>query len=130
MTYLYDSDILIDYLAGDSTTKQIVVPLLPAGGFVSVISYIEVLHGVLAGPDPIAMEAALDGFLDDVPLRSVSPAIARRCARLRNDLARRGRRVRQRGLDLVVAATALEHGLTLVTRNKADYHDIPGLSLY
>ncbi len=94
-----------------------------------MISFIEVLQGVLAGPDPVTMEAALDGFLVDVPLLPVSPAIARRCARLRRDLAQQGKRVRQRGLDLVVAATALEHGLILVTRNKADYHDIPGLSL-
>jgi predicted nucleic acid-binding protein len=31
---------------------------------------------------------------------------------------------------LIVAATAIEHGLTLVTRNKADYRDITGVSLY
>jgi predicted nucleic acid-binding protein len=130
MSYLYDSDILIDYLGGDPDTKQLVDPLLSSDGYVSVISYIEVLQGILAGPDPVAMETALNGFLVDVPLFSVSPAIARRCARLRFDLAQQGKRVRQRGLDLVVAATALEHGLTLVTRNKADYQDIRGLSLY
>ena len=28
------------------------------------------------------------------------------------------------------AATALEHGLILVTRNVSDYSDIPGLALY
>jgi len=56
--------------------------------------------------------------------------VARRCARLRLDLKNRGKRVRSRALDLITAATALEHGLTLVTRNTVDYHDIPGLTLH
>jgi predicted nucleic acid-binding protein len=65
-----------------------------------------------------------------VPVLPFDLAIARRTARLRADLAAQGRRTRTRALDLIVAATALEHGLTLVTRNKADYQDIPNLSLY
>jgi predicted nucleic acid-binding protein len=30
-------------------------------------------------------------------------------------------------IDMLIAATALEHGLTLVTRNVSDFRDIPGL---
>ena len=30
----------------------------------------------------------------------------------------------------MIAATALEHNLTLVTRNVRDYDDIPNLTLY
>jgi predicted nucleic acid-binding protein len=38
--------------------------------------------------------------------------------------------VQHRAFDLVLAATALEHGLTLATRNTKDYADIPALALY
>jgi predicted nucleic acid-binding protein len=31
---------------------------------------------------------------------------------------------------LIIAATALEYNLILVTRNTADYHDVPTLKLY
>ena len=41
-----------------------------------------------------------------------------------------GKRVNSRALDLLIAATALEYDLTLVTRNTEDYGDIPGLKLY
>jgi predicted nucleic acid-binding protein len=33
-------------------------------------------------------------------------------------------------LDLIIAATALKHELTLVTRNPTDYDGIPYLDLY
>ncbi len=35
-----------------------------------------------------------------------------------------------RSLDLIIAATALEYNLTLVTRNTEDYADVPDLKLY
>jgi predicted nucleic acid-binding protein len=41
-----------------------------------------------------------------------------------------GKRPTRRGFDLLIAATAIEHGLTLVTRNVRDYADIRGLQLY
>jgi len=40
------------------------------------------------------------------------------------------KRVKSRALDLINAAIALEHDLTLVTRNVEDYKDIPDLNLY
>jgi predicted nucleic acid-binding protein len=38
--------------------------------------------------------------------------------------------ITSRVLDLLIAATALKHNLTLVTRNVKDYDDIPDLGLY
>jgi tRNA(fMet)-specific endonuclease VapC len=61
---------------------------------------------------------------------SFSTAVARRCASLREQLRTAGKRVRPRALDLLIAATALDHNLTLVTRNVKDYDDIPDLRLY
>lgn len=46
------------------------------------------------------------------------------CARLRAELRARGRRVDSRSHDLMIAATALAHGLTVVTRNVRDYADL------
>jgi predicted nucleic acid-binding protein len=38
--------------------------------------------------------------------------------------------VKSRALDLIIAATTLEYGLTLVTKNTDDFKDIPDLTLY
>ncbi len=62
--------------------------------------------------------------------RSFSLTVAKRCALLREQLKQEQKRVKSRALDLINAAIALEHDLTLVTRNSEDYQDIPGLQLY
>jgi predicted nucleic acid-binding protein len=130
MTYLLDSDVLIDYQIGDVATKQLLDPLEPAPFSISMIAYMEVLQGILNGPDPIEAIFAFDTFLNDIDVLPISKDVAAPCAAIRANLSRRQRSVRPRALDLLVAATALEHGLTLVTRNKADYRDIPSLNVY
>ena len=90
----------------------------------------EVWQGVERSPDPSEAEGKLQAFLEAIPILPFSPAVARRCARLREDLRKRGRRFNRRALDLIIAATALEHGLTLVTRNAGDYEDVGEVRLY
>jgi predicted nucleic acid-binding protein len=51
-------------------------------------------------------------------------------AQLRLTLRQQGRPITHRALDLLIAATALQHHLTLVTRNTQDYDDIPALLRY
>ena len=90
----------------------------------------EAYQGVLRAPDRRRAKSALEAVLRAVPVLPLSFPEARRCAWLREDLKRQGKRVRSRALDLVTAAIALEHGLTLVTRNRDDFKDIPGLRLH
>ena len=95
-----------------------------------LITYLEVYQGTLVSPDREQAQAKLDAFLAAVPIIPFSAEVARRCVRLRTELLQKGTRVRSRALDLLTAATALEHELTLVTRNLADYQDIPDLAPY
>ena len=68
-------------------------------------------------------------FLESVPIIPFSLAVATRCAHLRDKLRRQKKQVNRRALNLLIAATTLEHGLTLVTRNLDDFLDIPDLKL-
>ena len=90
----------------------------------------EVYQGIDRSPDPEAVRGKLSAFLDTVPVIPFETTLAERCARLRETLRQQGKRVSSRALDLIIAATAIEHELTLVTRNIEDYADIPDLKLY
>jgi predicted nucleic acid-binding protein len=130
MSYLIDSDWVIDQLAAEPAAVQLLAQLAPAGIAISVISLMEVLEGVLRSADPRQQRADLNTFLTNVPVLPFSEAVAERCAQVRDALRRQNRRVNSRAVDLMIAATALEYGLTLVTRNTSDYRDIPGLTLH
>jgi predicted nucleic acid-binding protein len=130
MPYLIDSDWIIDVLAGIPDAVAVVEQLARDGIAVSIITYMEVYQGTLRASDPVAAQQQLHSLLEDVPVLPISFAVAERCADLRETLRRQHKRVRARALDLLLAATALEHGLTLVTRNTDDYKDIPGLRVH
>ncbi len=129
MPYLIDSDWIVDYLSDLRDARDLIERLTPSGLVISIITYMEVYEGVSEQADPIAAQVKFDSFLQGLVLLPLSPAVARRCADLRRQLRRQGRRVRPRSLDLIIGATAIEHDLTLVTRNVNDYRDVPGLKL-
>lgn len=130
MPYLIDSDLVILHLGRVPGVVDLLSKLATDGIAVSVIRYMEALEGVQRSADPVIAQGQFDAFLRAVPVVSISRPIAERCADVRQTLRQQGRRVRSRALDLLIAATALEYGLTLVTRNVDDYRDIPGLTIY
>lgn len=130
MLYLIDSDWLIDYMTAQSPARALLESLAVEGASISVIAYMEVCQGLESGRHGGEARSSLESLLQEWPLLPVSAAVARRCAQLRDGLRRRGKTVGRRALDLLIAATALEYGLTLVTRNVQDYRDIPELALY
>lgn len=130
MPYLIDSDVLIAHREQQPGATALLSELAPQGLAISIITYLEVYQGILRSPDPRQARAEFETFLTGVPVLPFSLASARRCAQLREDLARQGKRVRPRALDLIIAAIAIEHSYTLVTHNRKDYDDIPQLVLY
>jgi predicted nucleic acid-binding protein len=89
---------------------------------VSVVTLEELAFGI-ARASPSARSRLvrwLDAFVDARPvILDVTAAIARASGKLRAAREARGRRVAQ--ADMLIAATALAHGLTLVTRNGRDF---------
>jgi predicted nucleic acid-binding protein len=69
------------------------------------------------------VQAQLFAPEDAIPFDARTAAIAA-------ELYRRVARPRGREIDLAIAACALAHDATLWTLNRADFADIPGLSLY
>jgi predicted nucleic acid-binding protein len=130
MAYQLDSDIMISRLEGDHATVELMRRLAPAGTAISIVTYMETYQGVLRGTRSVGIEARFNALMVSMPILDFTIEAAERCASIRQDLFNERRRVRQRALDLITAAIAIEHDLTLVTRNTADYADIPGLKLF
>src|SRR5919202_6110114 len=130
MGYLIDTDWVVDHLAGDEYANRLLSQLSEEGIAISIITYIEVYQGVLRSPTPHDAERKLQAFVETVAVLPISTAVARRCAHIRETLRKQGKEFRRRAFDLLIAATALEHNLTLVTRNREDYEDVPNLRFY
>ena len=130
MIYLIDSDIIIDHHEGEPDATTILSRLPRSDVAISAVTYMEVYQGTFYAADIAASQTRLDRFLSQIKILDFTPEIARRCARIRFELQERGTRIRSRHLDLMNAATAIHHDLALVTRNIADYQDIPGLRLH
>jgi len=130
MPYLIDTDLVIDHLANIPQAHQLLDTLAPEGIAISIITYMEAYQGVVRSPNVKEVRAKFQTFRRSVPVLPFSLTVAKRCASLREQLKREQKRVKSRALDLINAAIALEHDLTLVTRNVEDYQDIPDLKLY
>ena len=127
MPYLIDSDWVIDFLAQESKALQLIEQLAQEGIAISIITVMEVYQGVLRSQE--AASAHFAALVAAVPVLPFSRAVAGRCAQLGETLRQQGKRPQQRALDLIIAGTALTYGLVLVSRNVADYKDLPDLAL-
>lgn len=120
MRYLWDADAVIDHLTGQAGARTLHRDSAREGLAVSIITYIELYEGASRSHDPKEALRTLRAFLRHMTILPVSRGVAERTARLRAELRARNRPVQHRAFDLIVAATALVHGLTIVTSNSRD----------
>jgi tRNA(fMet)-specific endonuclease VapC len=128
MRYLVDTDWLIDALIGIPEAVAILEDLTPDGLGISIVSVGEIYEGAFRSSDPEARLARYRAFLSPLPVLPLTDPIMERFARTRAALRQRGELIPD--LDLLIAATAMEHDLTLLTRNRRHFARIPGLRLY
>lgn len=94
---------------------------------ISVITVEEIYFGLHWRPKPKTL-VWFGSFLEETcEVLPISREVAAASARLRGELAKEGRPRSQ--ADMLIAATALVHDLTLVTRNVRDFEGCP-ISLY
>jgi len=96
-------------------------PLDTSGASISVVTIAELQFGVERAKEPRLRELrqtrlhAVREAFDPLP---VDAAVCLRWGHLAAHMAAHGRRPRSRAMDLLIAATAQEHGLTLLTRDE------------
>ena len=110
--YLVDTDVLVDHLRGASELR----PRRNDRLAYSVITRAELFAGRSDAEEDVGR--LLDG-LTELP---VTRAVAETAGRIRRSTG-------VRLPDALIAATALDHGMSLMTRNRKDYERIPKLRL-
>ena len=126
--YLIDSDVCIHAVRrGNESLTAMIRAIRPDGLAISVISYGEVLEGVLYSRERLANRQKWDAFVSGVDVVDVTMAVADVWADLRGALRSKGNIIAD--ADLLIASTAIRFGMTLVSRNVRRFGRVPGLTL-
>ena len=125
MRYLVDTDWVIDHLYGRAQVVSRLEELEPAGLGSSIISLAELYEGVFGSYDPEATEIALWNVLHRIHVLPLDEDIWPTFARERSRLRAAGTLISD--FDLMIGATALNYGLTLLTNNRRHFERLDGV---
>lgn len=125
--YLVDTDWAIYYLNGHAAITERLQALEPDGLALSIVSLAELYEGVLYSTKPQQSEDGLRNFLSAVQLLNLDEMIARRFGQERGRLRAAGQLIGD--ADLLIGATALTHGLTLLTTNRRHFERLDSLAI-
>ncbi len=127
MRYPLDTNWTIDYLRRVEQTVRRIEELAPEGLSMSVISLAELYEGVFYSRMPEDDERQLQNFLRGIEVVSVDDEICRIFAIERGRLRASGNIIGD--FDILIASTAIRHGLTLLTNNRRHFERIQGLNI-
>ncbi len=126
MSFLLDTDTCSAHLKGNARVTNRFLQYT-GGLYISVVTLGELFTWALrASASPKRLQALQD-LLKDVIVLEVTDREAQKFGEVRAGLFDKG--LPAPDMDLLIAATALVHGFTLVTHNVADYANIPNLNV-
>ena len=128
MSYLVDTDWVVEYLKGREPAVTTLSQLRHEGLAISLITFCEVYEGIYSGRAPEQQEEFFLRFLRRAQVLPLNRTILRHFAHVRSQLRAQGQLIGD--LDLLIAATALHHNLTLLTHNARHFSRISELTLY
>jgi predicted nucleic acid-binding protein len=128
VTYLVDSDYVADWLKGRNDAVALLSDLADQGLAISIITYGEIYEGIIYGQNPAALANVFRRLLRGVDVLPLNRSTMRRFAAIRGQLRAEGKIIGDP--DILIAATALQHGHILVTRNVRDFARIAGLKIH
>jgi tRNA(fMet)-specific endonuclease VapC len=127
MSFLLDTDICVYWLRGDDVVRKRLAQAGLTEVSISIITLAELYYGADCSANAEANRQAVDVFAKGISLIGISYPSADIFARTKAGLRKAGMLIED--LDLLIAATALAHDLTLVTNNTEHFKRIPDLKL-
>jgi len=116
LAYLVDTDWAVWWMRGRSEVIALLTPKERDGLAISVVTLAELYEGIESTRDPSAARPVLDDFLKLVTVIPLSEKVAARFGVESARLRRLGQPLPD--FDLVIAATAMQHALTLLTEDR------------
>jgi len=127
LSFLIDTDWVIDHFNGVTHVTLRLKELQPRGLGLSVVSAGELWEGAYFSRDAKQSQETLEEFLSGVDVLGLDEEICKRFGQLRGSMRKRGQTIGD--FDLLIAATALRHKLTLLTNNRKHFESIAGLEI-
>lgn len=128
MIYLLDTNSCIAYLRKPlAALAQRVLATGPEAIAISAITAVELYRGAHLSAKANDNLTAVVAFMRPFAMLSLDAPAAAIAGRIDAELARQGLRIGP--YDTLIAAVALAHDLTLVTRNTREFSRVPGLRL-
>lgn len=127
MQYLLDSHWAIQSLRGVELVRARILELTTEGVAISVVSVAEIYEGVIGSHNPDKDEFEFLEFLRNLDVLEIDLETARTFGRERQRLRSIGQMIGP--MDILIAATAIQHDLTLLTNNVSDFSRIAGLKI-
>lgn len=125
MKYLIDTDWSIQCLHAIEPWANRVRELEASGIGLSVISLAEIYEGVIYSKESQRSEMMLQNFLEGLCLVPIDSETCRIFAHERGRLRSQGNLIQD--FDLMIAATAIRHDLTLLTNNRRHFARMDGV---
>lgn len=126
MKFLLDTDSVSFALRGEGRVAERLTHYRPSHVAVSVVTEAELYFGAAKRNSP-RLEGLLDDFFSAVEALPVTSSVARRYGRLAAQLRAAGEPIGQ--MDTLIAAHAIDLGLTLVSHNQAHFRRVADLAL-
>ena len=126
MRYLLDTNAMTAWAKRDAHFIARIQTSVPSDLRISVMTEHELRYGIACNPN-LRLRPVLERMLTMLQKVMVDSDIAANAALVRADLRRQGQPIGP--YDLLIAATALTHHLTVVTHNTREFSRVAGLRL-
>lgn len=126
MQYLLDTCVISDFIKGEAGTTARLKQTPPTDIAVSAITVMELRYGLALNPQRAQkIEPAICSFLESVTILAFSHGEAEQAAQMRAALKSQGQPIG--AYDVLIAATALQHSLLMITANQREFDRVSGL---
>ena len=127
MAYLIDTDILIYSLKNNDNVNKKFRENRDYPIYISVITYGELMYGAKKSQNVIKNSAIVHKISQIYSMKEISKTTMDIFADLKTNLSSKGKTIAD--MDLLIASTALENNLILVTNNTKHFQEIPALKI-